>query len=161
MENLMLSLSSPQKVENAKCREVGIKDFSNPGEFVDNARDMIKICIENNGIGLAAPQVGLDLRFFIAYDMKDKTWGLYLNPSYVSYSKETIESEEACLTYIGSKYKIERWPSIIAKWLILDIKEMMFIEKSQELSGLLSQVFQHETDHCDGKTIAMFGYKMQ
>lgn len=156
-----MSLADPDYVENVKCNDVSIYHVLHYEGFADYVKDMVKLCYDNQGIGLAAPQVGLPLKMFVAFDIEKKEWNLFLNPNYTQVSEEQYEVEEACLTYgHENKYRVKRYAKIIASWSVLDLQEQMLIEKKQEISSIAAQIFQHETDHCYGKTIAMIGQKI-
>lgn len=157
----MVKLVAPDYVEKVVCKDVTIYDVLHYEGFLDYAKHMVKYCYENNGIGLAAPQIGLPLKMFVAFDVDNKEWNLFLNPKYESVDQEQYEVEEVCLTYgQENKYRVNRYTKIIATWDVLDTDEQMLIEKRREITGLAAQVFQHETDHCYGKTIATIGQKV-
>lgn len=81
---------------------------------------------------------------------------MFINPSYEpSKNAEEVDSEEGCLTYGQAKYKVKRYSSIQARYLIFDQKGLRW--KKEELTDIDAIVYQHETDHCEGKTIAMLG----
>lgn len=155
-----MKLIEPSLVENIICERVKLRDISE--YFFDTIKDMLRLCLDSGGVGLAAPQVGIPLRVFVALDTKTKEWNLYINPEYSKISDELYEINESCLTYgIENKYKVKRYHKIISKWETIDIRNQILIEEQIMMSGLEAQVFQHETDHCFGKTIAMIGEKYE
>lgn len=156
-----MKLVEPSLVESAKCERINLKNIAPFEKFFDNIKDMLKICIENEGVGIAAPQVGIPLMFFVALNTETKDFGLFMNPEYEALSTEQCSVEESCLTYgVENKYKVNRFHKIIAKWEEANIREQMLIERQKMLIGIDAQIFQHETDHCFGKTIAMIGEKV-
>jgi peptide deformylase len=164
----MIKLANPSIVENIKCEKITLQNMDNLESFLNTACSMIKLCLDQGGVGLAAPQVGIPLMFFVAIDMETKEWNLYINPEYSKISDELYEVNEACLTYgIENKYKVKRYHKIISKWETIDPKELMLIEEQKMMFGLEAQIFQHETDHVGngqlGKptTIAMIGEKYE
>lgn len=118
-------------------------DFNNPPfdpqEFaVKFAKKMIK----ENGIGLAAIQVGVPLRIFAV-----RTDPVYVcfNPKIVDATGELIASEEGCLSFPGLNIKVKRYDEIRLRFQTHDGK---FI--TRKLAGLAARVAQHENDHLDG-----------
>ncbi|HNW84275.1 MAG: peptide deformylase [Candidatus Cryosericum sp.] len=112
------------------------------GDFVDLAMSM-EALMKPNGVGLAGPQVGLELAFFI-YDVGD---GLRLvaNPQILDH-KGTATNEEGCLSIPGIWAPIERAEQITLSYLDRSGKRRI-----REFSGLEARVIQHETDHLQGK----------
>jgi len=96
-----------------------------------------------NGVGLAGPQVGLEMAFFI-YDVGD---GLRLvaNPQILDH-KGTTTNEEGCLSIPGIWAPVERAEQITLSYLDRSGKRRI-----REFSGLEARVIQHETDHLQGK----------
>lgn len=113
--------------------------------------NMKKIMKKNNGIGLAANQVGLNLAMFIIDEnlaKKENVPSIYINPELNFYSKETKESEEGCLSIPGVWLKIKRAKKVKIKAINERGEKFKFIAK-----GLLAFVLQHEYDHLQGKLI--------
>src|SRR3989338_8556915 len=109
-------------------------------------QDMIETCRAANGIGLAAPQVGLSNRLCI---INLEHLGLdpfaLVNPKITKKSWKKIEMEEGCLSIPGV-FGIVRRPGKI-KVLTQDTQGQTI---SFEADGLLARVIQHEIDHLDG-----------
>lgn len=93
--------------------------------------------------GVAAPQIGVNLRAF-SYNI-DGAIGYLLNPELVDLIGESTPMDEGCLSIPGMSFSTMRYPSARIRGSDLD-------GDSVELtaSGLLAQVFQHECDHLDG-----------
>ena len=102
-----------------------------------------------NGIGLAAPQVGVNLRIIVVQLMNvGKLVGPVqemINPVIQSTSEDLVEYEEGCLSIPGEYIKLERPRSINVKFQTLNGKY-----KKWFLRGLEARVVQHEIDHLDG-----------
>jgi len=117
-----------------------VTDFSKIKEI---AQEMEKIMEKNQGIGLAANQVGLDLSFFIAKPQK-KLY-IVINPKIVEVSEEKEKMIEGCLSLPKILANVER-----PKWVLLEA----FNEKGKKVTlkaqGLLARVFLHESDHLNG-----------
>ncbi|ACU54604.1 peptide deformylase [Acidimicrobium ferrooxidans DSM 10331] len=104
--------------------------------------DMIVTMHEAPGVGLAAPQVGVDLRLFV-WDIGDGP-DVAINPEIVERTG-TWRYEEGCLSVPGYFWPIERPRTVLLRYVTRDgeVAEL-------EGSDLLGRVFQHETDHLDG-----------
>ncbi|HOM68471.1 MAG TPA: peptide deformylase [Candidatus Paceibacterota bacterium] len=111
--------------------------------------EMRRIMKENDGIGLAAPQIGVDLNLFVAeidYD-KNKKGKFYalINPKIVSKSEATEIVEEGCLSLPKEFGEVERSKRVT----VVGLNE--FGRKVKiKAEGLLARVFQHEIDHLNG-----------
>ena len=115
------------------------------------AQRMIELMHEARGVGLAAPQVGLDWRMFVA----DPTGGddpaasrVFINPVLSEPSRETHTREEGCLSLPGVNGDITRPLGITVR--ALDEQGQPFELTSNDLSA---RIWQHETDHLDGVLI--------
>ena len=104
--------------------------------------DMLTTMYAAPGIGLAAPQVGVQQRLFV-YDVGDGP-GVLVNPEIVE-SRGTWTFEEGCLSVPGLSWEIERPDEIHIKGFDLDGNEVDI-----EANELLGRLFQHEFDHLDG-----------
>lgn len=119
-----------------------------PGEWRDLINEMVPILYEHNGVGLAAPQVGVPIQLFLLrLDLEKQIHEAYLNPEILEINnKETVD--EACLSYPGVSIELERGQEVYFRALTPSGKE---IERNFE--GLLSQCVQHETDHLRGRSL--------
>jgi peptide deformylase len=96
------------------------------------------------GVGLAAPQVGLSMRFFV-FDAGDGAGpGALANPEIV-VSEGEIEEDEGCLSIPGVYHATQRSATVRIAGLDLDGRPSVL-----EGEGLLARIFQHETDHVNG-----------
>jgi peptide deformylase len=107
------------------------------------AEDMLETMYEAPGVGLAATQVGISLRFFVYDDGEDRT-GAIANAEIVSAEGEE-EIDEGCLSVPGLWFPVKRATTVVARGLDLDGRP---VEIRGE--GLLARILQHETDHVDG-----------
>ncbi len=110
------------------------------------ARDMIDTMIDENGLGLAAPQVGLSLRM-LALDAGPERGHPFVifNPEILESSGKSVR-EEGCLSFPGIYGKIERPEKVKLKATDIDCKVF-----ETELDGLEARAVQHEIDHLNGK----------
>ena len=103
---------------------------------------MFDIMYEAPGIGLAAPQIGVQKQLFV-YDIGDGAEVL-INPVVVESSGEWVY-EEGCLSIPGLYVEMVRPKEILLKGINIDGEEV-----SVEADELLSRLFQHELDHLNG-----------
>lgn len=109
---------------------------------------MFAIMFEARGVGLAAPQVGVTMRFFVAspsFELSDLH--VYINPEIVS-QQGSQEGEEGCLSLPGIIGKIKRTDVVTIR--ATDLDGNTFEETAE---GLTARIFQHEMDHIDGRLI--------
>ena len=117
-------------------------DWDQDGEIVELAHSMLKMMFENHGIGLAAPQIGINKRIFV---MGNPTLSyVCVNPEIIS-GTGTVKDQEGCLSFPGLWLHVNRYESIKVKYY-----DVLGKEHERELTGLMARVFQHEHDHLDG-----------
>lgn len=110
--------------------------------------DLVTAMAEENGIGLAAPQVGIETRAFAIYCRNLPGVGTpfaVFNPEILSVSEEEESGEEGCLSFPGLFFHVNRPKTIVAKFLDRDNKEYIIT-----LEGIDARCFQHELDHLNG-----------
>lgn len=137
------------EVLNKKADE--IEDIT--PEIKELASEMFKKCPEANGIGLAAPQVGVSIRMFIILvpestdDDGERTPGykeVFINPK-ISDPRGACTMEEGCLSVPGIWEIIERAETVSVEYTNIGGERV-----KREFDGLLARVIQHENDHLDG-----------
>lgn len=106
---------------------------------------MVNTMYENNGIGLAAPQVGV-LKQVIVVDKGNKEALVLINPEIIFESDEKVSMEEGCLSIPEKFDHVTRAKSISVKFR--DTKGRTHFNT---YDGLLARVIQHEIDHLHGK----------
>jgi peptide deformylase len=116
--------------------------------------DMVDTMNHARGIGLAAPQVGINKRVLVI-DVGDRPYpaqniGLLkiINPKIISFSEEKTELEEGCLSLPEMDCLIFRPEQIVVEYT--DENNKM---QNLTANGILAKCFQHEIDHLDGKLI--------
>ena len=112
------------------------------GKLAQLADDMLSTMYDEPGIGLAAPQVGVQRRLFV-YDIGEGPKTL-INPE-VTESRGEWTYEEGCLSVPGLFWEIVRPKEVHLRGLDLDGNEV-----SIEADELLGRLFQHEMDHLNG-----------
>ena len=128
------------------------KDYPNLKELLAN---MFETMEEANGVGLAAPQIGLNIRVVVIdLDVLSEDFPEYkgfkkgfVNPHIIEYDETNTESlEEGCLSLPGIQEKVTRPTRIHVQYLDEDLKE-----HDEWVEGYLARVMQHEFDHLDAK----------
>ena len=126
------------------------------------AARMIDLMRGAQGIGLAAPQVGLSVRLFVAHVPPDPEGepdpsGLpdschepqvFFNPEIVEFSKDLEPYEEGCLSLPGITGEVNRPSTVTMRATDIEGKTVEF-----KATGLLARCWQHEIDHLDGVLI--------
>lgn len=112
------------------------------GRLVKLCEDMLETMYEAPGLGLAAPQVGVQKRFFV-YDIGDGP-DVLINPV-VSESDGEWEYHEGCLSVPGMSFEIVRPKQVSVTGVDLEGNEVAF-----EADELFARLIQHELDHLDG-----------
>ena len=146
-EVCMKIVLSPDPVLRTICEpcEIGDKDLKKL------AQQMIKALYKNNGVGLAAPQVGVPKRLIVVdcdVDNDNSEAMVLINPVLVETSGEEVIEEEGCLSCPGISVPIKRKTNAVVRYFDLDGEEWII-----EGDGLLGRCLQHELDHLDGKTL--------
>ena len=136
-----------------RCNQV--TDFSRLSDFID---DMFDTMYEEEGIGLAANQVGVDLNLFImdiSHTDDNEYPRIFINGEITSSKGESIFSE-GCLSIPEVALEVTR-PEVIS-FKYQDINEKWHEE---EFDGLLARAIQHEIDHLNGVLIIDLVSEMQ
>ena len=106
---------------------------------------MIETMLKNKGVGLAAPQVGINQRIFVA-DIGEGPIAV-INPKIVKKTG-AMTMQEGCLSIPGVTVAVKRAKSIVVKYIDENNREI-----ERRFDDLLARVILHETDHLDGKLI--------
>ncbi len=143
-----------QIAEPVPTEMIGSKELS---KIIKDMKTALKA--QDDGVAIAAPQIGVSLRIFVVsgriyeilYPKNDEAGKkvediVFINPKIVKMSKEQDELEEGCLSVRYLYGKIMRAKK--AKVQAQNEKGELF---EMGGSGLIAQIFQHETDHLDGK----------
>jgi len=139
----------PDPILRKKCQEV--KKVTE--EIKNLSWDMVETMEENEGIGLAAPQVGELKRVIVIHPLKERSLEekskrlpqVFINPEIIKKSKETITDEEGCLSFPGLFLKIKRAKEVEVKALDREGEKVQI-----KAEGLPARILQHEIDHLDG-----------
>ena len=117
--------------------------------------DMWETLFQSEGIGLAAPQIGRDIRLVVIdldplsedYPEYKEFRKVYINAHIIEYDEtNTASSEEGCLSLPAIHEKVTRPTRIRVQWM-----DENFQPHDEWIEGYLARVMQHEFDHLDGK----------
>ena len=111
------------------------------------ADEMLDLMYESDGIGLAAPQVGISKRLLVI-DISEieapKGPMVFVNPRIIE-TKGEVTKEEGCLSIPGVREEVTRPEEIM-----LNYQDVQGNEKTERFDGWMSRVLQHEIDHLEG-----------
>lgn len=117
-------------------------------EITPAVEELVKDLLETTQLpgraGVAAPQIGVNLRVF-SYNIHGDV-GYLINPKIVEVSGEVSEIDEGCLSVPGLWEKTPRYPNAVAEGINLKGEAVRLSG-----TGLMAQMLQHECDHLDGK----------
>lgn len=119
-----------------------VRDVQAP-EIQTLLQDMVETMRKADGIGLAAPQIGVSLR--VCVTEIDGVVGYYINPSITAHSREKVLFEEGCLSLPKKFLLMERSVSITIRYT-----DEQGVARKEKPRGLLAICLQHELDHLDG-----------
>lgn len=145
MAILPLTQGADHKILRTKSSEVSKIDR----KIKNLIRDMIDTMNDAQGLGIAAPQVGVNLRLFIArlnYGTPNETIVPMINSEILHTLDEFEEGEEGCLSLPKRFGVVKRM-----KELTVQFTDTKGHKKILHLTGLNARIIQHETDHINGK----------
>lgn len=125
-------------------------DYPELKQLVD---DMFDVMYESDGVGLAAPQIGKNIRLIVIDadpaaehnpECKDRKLVL-VNPELTILKGDLVTRDEGCLSVPGLSEPVTRVEHIFLKWLDED-----FNAHEEEMTGFLARIVQHEFDHLEG-----------
>jgi peptide deformylase len=127
------------------------KDFENLAEVIEN---MWETMYYSDGVGLAAPQVGMSIRMFIidassGADEEPDLEGfkkVFINPEIIEISGEEWVMNEGCLSLPEIREDVQRPDVVRIKYL-----DENFVEHDETYKGFAGRIIQHEFDHLEGK----------
>jgi peptide deformylase len=135
----------PDQVLKQKAKKISTFDSS----VRKLAQDMLDTMYDNDGVGLAAPQVGVSKRIMVidvAGEDEPKKPIVFINPSITERVGELI-GLEGCLSFPGVYFEVKRANRITVKYQNLAGKD----QKLEAEGDLLCRAIQHEIDHLDGE----------
>ncbi|MHA6727173.1 peptide deformylase [Chryseobacterium sp. A301] len=132
-------------------------DYPNLKELIENMYETMESA---NGIGLAAPQIGLDIRLFvidvtplaededyahIKEELIKQGKRVFINAQILEESGEEWKFNEGCLSIPDVREDVKRQPTIV-----IEYQDENFVKHTETFSDIRARVIQHEYDHIDG-----------
>ncbi len=123
------------------------KDVVNAAEVMEIAEKMRRILIESKGLGLAAPQLGVNKKVVVIMrvDKENKPIEVCINPEITWMSEEKEIDYEGCLSVREGIGKVARSIKIKVKYETIGDQVV-----EEEITGMAARIFQHEIDHLAG-----------
>lgn len=115
------------------------------------AKKMAKAMYKNDGVGLAAPQVGVLKRVIVVdcdVESEEHNPLFLVNPEIIETQGEPVKEDEGCLSCPGIAVPVTRQPYVKVRYFDLEGNEC-----EVEGDGLLGRCLQHEIDHLNGRTL--------
>jgi peptide deformylase len=133
------------RAQNAEITEQELKD----GTIAQLAKEMFLLMYAAEGVGLAAPQVGVNKRLMVYNPTGDKKKWLdeivMVNPQITEFSEAKDTATEGCLSFPEMSGDVER-----AKWIKVEAVNLKGKKIKKKFQGWEARIFQHEYDHLDG-----------
>jgi peptide deformylase len=112
------------------------------------AQKMVNTMLKENGVGLAAPQIGKNIQMCIILDHQNEQIVCMINPRITIWSVEKTIEEEGCLSCPGETRHIERSKYVDVDYIGIDGQQI-----KRRYEGITARIIQHELDHLDGTLI--------
>lgn len=132
----------PERVLTRTARRIEARDGLDLHALM---AEMIQTMEEEHGVGLAAPQIGQSIRFFIAMDTTTGEVRGFANPQIVSGSLAREVGAEGCLSFPGLYADVERHKSVVLRFQDVNLEQ-----RKETFEGFYARVIQHELDHLNG-----------
>lgn len=140
MSNILQIITDPNPILRKKSIE--IKDIKSK-QFQQLCLDMAHTMKEKDGVGLAAPQIGKNIRLIVVNTKEGAI--CMINPKIIRKSLIKEWGEEGCLSVPGKYGQVKRNKKITYCYL-----DKLGEEKKMSAQGLMARVIQHEINHLDG-----------
>ena len=142
MAKILKINTNPNPTLRKKSTEIDLKKI-NLSSLKRLAADMIETMHESDGVGLAAPQIGKNLRLVVINTVDGEL--TLINPKITKKSFVKELGEEGCLSVPGVYGEVRRHKNVTCNYVDLNNKKIKI-----EAKGMLARVIQHELDHLDG-----------
>ena len=147
LKDVKLKLAPPEFVEGVECLDVVEADIP---EIKEQIKEMEKIVKAHSGLGLAAPQVGIAKKFYIAFI--DGQYELFCNAKFFRGNASRNSHLEGCLTYpLLDHTMTKRWKEVVVHYDMIVNDKLVPMKK--KFRGVEAFEHQHEIDHLNGETI--------
>lgn len=140
---------------NSILREIAKPIDKNYEGLSDLIKNMFETMYHAEGVGLAAPQVGLSIRIFVVDaspaasdeepELKDYIKA-FINPKILSTEGEIVSIEEGCLSLPSIHEMVNRPDTVTINYF-----DENWVEHTDTVKGYAARIIQHEYDHLDGK----------
>lgn len=144
----ILTIHTESRGKNKILRTVSkeVRDIKNPviQKLILDMRETLAATA--NGIGLAAPQVGVNLRIFIASPLLNLNQTVFINPAITKITNTAESMEEGCLSLPGMYGKVKRAVSLKVEACNQNGRKF-----KMKADGIISQLVQHEIGHLNGE----------
>lgn len=141
-------LKYPHPALRAENKEITEEELKS-GDISKIAKEMFLVMYATEGVGLAAPQVGINKCLMVYNETGDKTKWLkevtMVNPKIVEFSEAKDVEIEGCLSFPGMNGDVER-----SKWIKVEAQNLKGKKFKKKFKGWEARIFQHEYDHLDG-----------
>lgn len=125
-------------------------DYPKLNEIIQNMFDTMH---RSNGIGLAAPQIGLSIRLFVVdatpYENDERDLDgfkqVFINAQILEEEGKKWKCSEGCLSIPGIREDVDRNPNITVRYM-----DENFVEHTESYTGMRARIIQHEYDHIEG-----------
>ena len=145
-----LKLVDKSEVEGIVCEDVTEAEVENI--LTEYVPGMEKIVKELGGYGVAAPQIGVKKKFFVARTAESEEFNVYFNAFFIKDGASRTTRMEGCLSYGLQNYApVKRFKSIrliYDKW-----EDGKLVKKNEKFKSLDAAIMSHEAEHLIGKTI--------
>lgn len=130
--------------------------------IIDDMVATLKAAKNPEGVGLAAPQIGIPLRIFLIRPLPDKTITVFINPEITKFSQRKQSPNqkslpagrqgvyEGCLSLPGHYAPVTRSMSVTVKYQKLSTSSLALSAVQESFSGFPAHIIQHELDHLNG-----------
>lgn len=157
----MLELVDPNEVEDVVCEKVSNEEAA---DIVTNIiPEMVKILKGVNGLGLAAPQIGIKKKFSVYFMPGEDEQHIIFNAFYVKDGDGRIKGQEGCLSYgLKNFTEVKRFKNIKLIYDEFNLDTNKLEKRSRKIKGVESIIVQHEVDHTGGlskKSITIYTKK--
>ena len=135
-----------------ECNEVDIKNINK--EILDTIEDLKSTLEYGTGLGIAAPQTGVDKRIIVIgakkenikyNDAEEIPITAMINPTWKKLSEDTDVQYEGCMSVPSIRGKVERYKNIEVAYYNEDGEKIV-----KQVNGFLARLVQHECDHLNG-----------
>ncbi|NET56742.1 MAG: peptide deformylase [Symploca sp. SIO2E6] len=148
--------------ESLEIAQLGNPILRQQAQLVDNISDpylqklidkLLTTVVDENGVGLAAPQVSQSYRLLIVASRPNLRYPhapvmeptAMVNPRIIAHSEEMVKDWEGCLSIPGIRGLVPRYRSVEVEYTNREGQQ-----QQQELTDFVARIFQHEYDHLDG-----------